>query len=218
MCSHAVTELVELLLDASVENAEDVAQDVCGYLQDTSKVFEQLASTIASEIPDADVCIGDHVLGRIAHKDGTEEWHGARVLEIAQDVIVVRFDDYGLESSLARCDLVLPSELADADDESNAGNGTCQICDQQTILTIHHMIPRSEHSKYLKRGFTRAQLLGVENQCLCCRRCHSMVHKFENNAVLAEKYFTLERIREHPRIQAYAHFARQRAQPMGKRR
>ena len=63
------------------------------------------------------------------------------------------------------------------------------------LLQIHHMIPRSEHTRYMSKGYSHAFLKGVTNQgtaeestnlAMICRPCHNMVHKVATNKVLAD--------------------------------
>jgi 5-methylcytosine-specific restriction endonuclease McrA len=79
--------------------------------------------------------------------------------------------------------------------------GMCGICARHILLTAHHLIPKSEHKR---RPESRAFLRGPENILMCCRPCHSQIHRAETNFTLAQDYDTREKIRSHPKIRAFA--------------
>lgn len=72
--------------------------------------------------------------------------------------------------------------------------GVCEMCRRGTKVTDHHLIPRSEHSRYVKRGLTSAFLKGRENIAELCRPCHSTVHNYASNKALADKYDTTAKL------------------------
>ncbi len=90
---------------------------------------------------------------------------------------------------------------ADAQIFRSGETGVCGICARHILLTAHHMIPKSEHKR---RPESRAFLRGPENILMCCRPCHSQIHRAETNFTLAEEYSTRELIRAHPKIRAFA--------------
>ena len=79
----------------------------------------------------------------------------------------------------------------------------CELCEHERKLTRHHLRPRSVHNRLLKRGFSRDEL----NTCAdICRPCHNAVHRAEDNRTLADEYFTVARLREHPHIIRWVNF------------
>lgn len=104
---------------------------------------------------------------------------------------------------VTRSQLVLLEEAADYEDE-DGGDGVCGMCKREAPLTRHHLIPRETHTKYRKKGLTTEFL----NTCaLICRPCHSAVHRFAPNSVLAAKYNTLELLNAQPALAKWAAFA-----------
>ncbi len=95
----------------------------------------------------------------------------------------------------------------DWDDDDEVGEGECAMCHRTMPLTAHHMIPKSEHARYIKKGLTRQFLLGKDNVVDICLPCHSAVHRSESNAKLADECFTLERISSHPKIASFITYA-----------
>jgi hypothetical protein len=108
----------------------------------------------------------------------------------------------------------------DDDDE-----GLCEMCERETVLTYHHLVPKETHSHVLKRGIglndlgltqeatTAAigssslqsaeitkEFLGQHGSWLC-RPCHSAVHRFADNFELGLKYNTVEKLMAEPRMQ-----------------
>lgn len=180
--------MAELLIAASIDDADEVAEAVCEQVRADTDVFEALRAAARSGATAVEQ--GAFVLARLVHGDGEEEWHPAVVETAAScqdDEIELRFEGFGLVKRVPRAEVALGQDLADGDEE----DGVCEICLQSTALTRHHMrfaarsraapalspltrashSPRSEHARLLRLGFTSEQLLGAENVCLCCRRC-----------------------------------------------
>lgn len=85
-------------------------------------------------------------------------------------------------------------------EEENLEEGCCLICERKTALTAHHLIPKTTHKHYLKKGYTMKELsktIGI------CRPCHSAVHRAEDEKTLAESWNTLEKLLTHPKIIAF---------------
>ena len=79
-------------------------------------------------------------------------------------------------------------------------DGVCLLCKRSMQTTLHHMIPKSVHQR---RDEPRSFLLGKENILICCRPCHSCIHRAENNATLAKEYYTQELIMSHSKIRSF---------------
>ncbi len=121
----------------------------------------------------------------------------------------VRFPDE-LDAD-ARAGFGFPAEDALDDDSKAPGSGevgVCGACQRRIVLTAHHLIPKSEHRR---RSEPRSFLMGSENLLMCCRPCHSMIHRAETNAVLAAEYHTAELLLQHPKVKAFAAWAGQQS-------
>ena len=102
--------------------------------------------------------------------------------------------------------VVLP-DASGADDGGGggAGLGTCALCGREMPVSLHHLIPLTQHAKLKKKGRTYAA--EFERTIGLCRPCHSAVHKAEADAVLAESYSSLEALQGHPEIARFAEWA-----------
>jgi len=90
-------------------------------------------------------------------------------------------------------------------DYIDAGEGDCVMCERHMPLTKHHVRPRTMHEKYLKLGFKQEEL----NFCInICRPCHDAVHRTEDEATLAEKYYSLELLLGHEKVQNWIKYAK----------
>jgi 5-methylcytosine-specific restriction endonuclease McrA len=81
----------------------------------------------------------------------------------------------------------------------------CEICTRAVPLTYHHLIPRSTHSKVLKRKWHPETRLN--SVAWLCRQCHSAVHKTASNEVLAREYYTVELLLQVESLQRWATWA-----------
>ena len=88
---------------------------------------------------------------------------------------------------------------------SSTRTSDCEICQRAVPLTYHHLIPRSTHTRVLKRGWHAAEMLG--SVAWLCRPCHTAVHSVASNEELAREYYTVERLMARPDIQRWATYA-----------
>ncbi len=81
---------------------------------------------------------------------------------------------------------------------------SCEICQRREVpLTRHHLLPQSRHNKpRFRREFTRAE--GRERIAMLCPACHSCVHSLLTEKQLERDYNTIDSLRAHPQIQAFA--------------
>ena len=79
---------------------------------------------------------------------------------------------------------------------NNAKYGICCLCNRNTDLTFHHLIPRKVHRRaYFKKNFTNQELnIGID----VCRQCHRVIHKSYNEMELAKIYNSKERLVAEP--------------------
>lgn len=147
----------------------------------------------------------------LAVLDEDEEWHPVRIAqqlsagEAGEGMeIEIEFVEFGKKQVVALDAIVLDDDVAEDSDQENAGAG-CAMCERPMNLTAHHLIPRTMHAKYAKKGYASEFL----NTCIMiCRQCHSKIHSTEDEKTLAREYNTLEKIMQHPDIIRYVGYAR----------
>ncbi len=102
----------------------------------------------------------------------------------------------------------------DADDVSSSpakSRGVldnCELCERLMPLTEHHLIPRTLHATYARKGHrTLDWLRSRANIALLCRQCHNAVHQQLDHEALASRYDTVARLLEHEGIYKWAAYA-----------
>lgn len=204
--------LLELCLEGSPEDPDAAAADLVDELNHKFSIDVEVPN-MALEFRD-----GDGVWAVLA-EDG--DYHEATVISTtiadgncdavdeSEPSITVRFADFGIERTLGASQVVLmASDSDDGDDDELWQSGACEMCRRDcTKLTIHHMIPRSEHARFLKKGYTVAELKGPKNFAMICRPCHNTVHRVASNKVLADTMYTIDLINAHPAVQKWVAFA-----------
>eukprot|EP00049_Salpingoeca_infusionum_P025787 m.21691 g.21691 ORF g.21691 m.21691 type:complete len:307 (-) comp8322_c0_seq2:352-1272(-) len=131
-----------------------------------------------------------------------DQFFPADVVEVNGEDVKVHIQQFNKTETMSREMVVKYLTDGDADDGDlgSSARATCELCERQCKLTRHHLIPRVTHNAYRRRGYTREHL----NTCaMICRSCHSHVHRTESNQVLAKKYYTVEKLLEHPAIQKW---------------
>lgn len=104
-----------------------------------------------------------------------------------------------------------------SDDEPSSRITECELCERKMPLTSHHLLPRSEHDRLVKRGRFTLEECRTRIARLC-RPCHSAVHRAAPLAALAEQYNTVERLLELDEVAKFARWAsRQRPSSSGTR-
>ncbi|CAM9561845.1 unnamed protein product [Choristocarpus tenellus] len=86
---------------------------------------------------------------------------------------------------------IVPSGDNDDDDktESDTQPGCCSMCERHMPLTRHHVMPRSSHKRYKKKGYSDEFLARTIS---ICRPCHSAIHRTHDALTLAERFRTVE--------------------------
>ena len=108
------------------------------------------------------------------------------------------------------------------DNMNDDDDGTCELCEREIRRTFHHLIPKSTHSKYLKKKTLPENLkmvaksIGVEAcvskawfnsyGAMVCRACHSALHLAASNSELAENYNTVSLLLENPKIYSFVKY------------
>ncbi len=102
------------------------------------------------------------------------------------------------------------SEFAEAGPRQRQAYGRCPLCERETSLTFHHLIPRALHSRNrYRKHYTKEQLQTGIN---ICRLCHTGLHDLYDEKTLGRELNTLARLREAPLLRKHvAWVAKQRA-------
>lgn len=141
--------------------------------------------------------------------------------------IVVRFLEWPKLQRTKRVNVVpLAAATADdADDDDDdapvrrgCGEGACELCDRRMALTFHHLVPRATHARYVGKAVppglppdaTPTRLYLGSYGVMLCRPCHSVVHRHAPNAVLAQRFNSLERLQGADSIAKWVTYARSR--------
>jgi len=90
--------------------------------------------------------------------------------------------------------------------------GACVLCQRNTALTWHHLIPRKLHRrKHYQRNFTRDQLNAGIN---ICRQCHRGLHRLFSEMHLGKYLYTLTLLQADTAVAKHVQWvARQRLAP-----
>jgi len=136
---------------------------------------------------------------------------------ISLDSTSTSFDDtlisYGLAADTDDAHKFLRKALADYIEQACAPPPVwkstrateCEICERTVPLTYHHLIPRSTHTKVLKKGWHPEYMLN--SVAWLCRQCHSAVHHVASNEDLARYFHTVELLLEREDIQKWRRYA-----------
>lgn len=77
---------------------------------------------------------------------------------------------------------------------SSEKQGQCLLCQRESHLTFHHLIPRKLHRRnHFKKHYDKTTL----NQgIMICRACHSGIHRLYDEMTLGKHFNTLEAIQQ----------------------
>ena len=162
-----------------------------------------------------------------------EEWHEARVVKLipppsgrGAPLVLVRFVEWQKVQETSRAKVVPLAEVADDEDAAEA-EGECELCRRSLALTFHHLVPVATHGRYLGKCLPHGVAEAASDRgpapqpsreflhsygAMLCRFCHSTVHRFAPNAVLAERFNTLDKLREQPPLARFVEFASRQRQ------
>jgi len=140
--------------------------------------------------------------------------------------VLVRFVEWGnVQRTAAREVTRLASAVDDDDDDADAGGGggrarqgECEMCGRGTRLTYHHLVPKETHHRYLGKYLPQGladevptaeptRIFLNSHGALLCRPCHTTVHRFAPNGVLAARFHTIERLLAPEPLQRWAKYA-----------
>ena len=86
---------------------------------------------------------------------------------------------------------------------------TCELCDRESQLTFHHLIPKCLHSnKWYKKNYTRKELSRGIN--ICVNECHLEIHKLITEKEMGKYYNTKERLLKHEKVKKYIKWIKKR--------
>lgn len=90
----------------------------------------------------------------------------------------------------------------------NDKSGICLMCKRDCLLTFHHLIPRTLHSKkWYKKVYTEEDLKrGID----ICYDCHEAVHDFITEKELGKTYNTLPKLLEHAKVSNFVRWVARR--------
>lgn len=79
--------------------------------------------------------------------------------------------------------------------------GICELCERDTTLTFHHLIPRKLHRRpFFKKNYKKEVLRqGIH----LCELCHTGIHRIHNENALGKQFYNLELLKEDPAIQKH---------------
>ena len=77
-------------------------------------------------------------------------------------------------------------------------HGPCALCQRETTLTFHHLIPRKMHrrARFRKEHEREALNRGID----ICGRCHKGVHRLHDEMTLGRDLNTLEALAADPAV------------------
>lgn len=85
----------------------------------------------------------------------------------------------------------------------------CELCLRQTPLTRHHLIPKRTHrSETVKAKYSKTDL--NHRIAMLCKACHRHVHRTLKERELAMQYNSVELLLNHPDIQAFVDWLKQK--------
>ena len=83
----------------------------------------------------------------------------------------------------------------------------CALCERESGLTFHHLIPRKCHTnKWFRKNFSREEM--KTRGIYVCRICHSFIHKQFSAKYLGRDLNTLEALLQNEIIDKYVNWAK----------
>lgn len=72
--------------------------------------------------------------------------------------------------------------------------GQCLLCERETELTFHHLIPRKLHRRsFFQKKYTKEFL---NEGIMICYLCHKGLHKIYDEMKLAKEFSSIETIKK----------------------
>ena len=214
-----LTSLFLELIEGYIEDVDDLPNvhwkvDLTDMAQDLVDEHPQLLlgaqEDVDSMIGAGDVCValleedGTYHVALLVGEDG-DKW-SVRFIDFQKmtrsvDKDLVKFTADLTEEAKLEFGLLYDLEDGNTNTDKKGRKDKCLMCTRDIPITLHHLIPKSEHSRSER---SRSYLTGPENSLACCRPCHSNIHRVADNATLAKEYYTLELLMNHPKIAAFS--------------
>lgn len=229
--------LAEVLDEAGVPvcGCEADAADVDGADDDTVDVSVLLGELRRQKVvcgrppPPPPLRAGDTVLA-VLLEDG--EWHEAvlqprtgsqasvggdgAVAVNSNGELLVRFVEWGVVQAVSAEEV---QGFVGADGGGDEVAGVCELCERSTRLTFHHLIPKETHGRFVGKLLPRLPVAVLEAGAaptkqwlshygaMLCRPCHTVVHRLAPNAVLAQRFNSVQALLDEPSIQRWCKYA-----------
>ncbi len=85
--------------------------------------------------------------------------------------------------------------------------GPCQLCERETALTRHHLVPQCRHhNKWNKKNFDRRAI--KTDLLLLCSGCHRHLHAVFTEKDLERQFHDLPSLRAHPAVEKFVAWLR----------
>ena len=85
--------------------------------------------------------------------------------------------------------------------------GPCQLCERETALTRHHLVPQCRHhNKWNKKNFDRRAI--KTDLLLLCHGCHRHLHALFTEKELERRFHDLPTLRAHPAVAKFVTWLR----------
>lgn len=85
--------------------------------------------------------------------------------------------------------------------------GRCQLCERETSLTRHHLVPQCRHAnKWNKKHFDRRRV--KTDLLLLCAGCHKQLHALFSEKELERRLHDLPSLRAEPEVQRFVEWLR----------
>jgi len=83
----------------------------------------------------------------------------------------------------------------------------CELCERVMPIHHHHLYPKEEHKRLIKREKMDKKYLLSYTACVC-NPCHSAIHRIFTNRQLADRYHTIEALVEDEDILNWIEYVR----------
>lgn len=85
---------------------------------------------------------------------------------------------------------------------------TCDLCGREVQdTTKHHLIPKSRHTKSVKKKYNEECKTRIGNLCIAC---HRQVHYMFTHKELERKFNTIHALMEDPQVLEYVEWIRKK--------
>ena len=94
---------------------------------------------------------------------------------------------------------------------SRGMTGRCQLCERETALTRHHLVPQCRHrNRWNKKNFDRRVV--KTSLLLVCEGCHKQLHVLFTEKELERRLSDLPRLLAEPQVQRFVAWIKDKPQ------